>query len=187
MVDSSLNALPPHKQIHDDLSDLRLLPPWLHRSRCFFNDHDQRRTYFDDVRLNYVETVRQLYLLEIVPFCNCARNRISSSRERPKATASMENLKGSLFRGGDKAHQGDQFALRIDAATKDTLKLVFTKLLNQLSMSVQNEQTFCQEFFNVRPAGLSDSASEVSSVNSGGTPRLNSSQSQQADSSKNDL
>jgi len=95
----------------------------------------------------------------------------------------MENLR--LFRGGDKANPGDQFIVRIDLATKDTLKLVLTKLLNQLSMSVQCEQTFCQDFFNIRTP---DTVSDASSLNSSGMKQsLNTSQSQQNDSSKNDL
>ena len=95
-------------------------------------------SYFGDVRRSYVETVRQLYTIEIVPFCACAKSRVGKP-ERPKASASMESLKGSLFRP-DKAHAGDQFTLRIDAQTKDTLKLVFAKLLNQLSVAIMNEQ-----------------------------------------------
>lgn len=111
----------------------------------------------------------------------------------------MESLKGSFLRN-DKSHTGDQFLIKIDAQTKDTLKLVFTKLLNQLSISIMNEQTFCQEFFNIKSQSLSDSMLQSSttqksihrtgsdaSMQSKQTNNLNASISQQADSSKTDL
>ena len=60
----------------------------------------------------------------------------------------MDNLKGSLFRSIDKNNTNESFTIRIDSQTKETLKLVFIKLLNQISGVVQAEQTFCQEFFN---------------------------------------
>lgn len=111
----------------------------------------------------------------------------------------MESLKGTFLRP-DKSHTGDQFLIKIDAQTKDTLKLVFTKLLNQLSISIMNEQTFCQEFFNIKSQSLSDSLLQSTttqksiqrtgsdaSMQSKQTSNLNASISQQTDSSKNDL
>ena len=62
----------------------------------------------------------------------------------------MENLKGSLIRSLDKSHAGDHFVVRIDQKTKETLKHVFIKLMTQLTVAVQSEQTFCQEFFNIQ-------------------------------------
>jgi hypothetical protein len=61
----------------------------------------------------------------------------------------MENLKGSLSMR-PKTDKNDQFIIRIDQATKDMLKTVFGKLLNHISVAVQNEQIFTQEFFSTR-------------------------------------
>lgn len=165
IVDNSLNALPAHKQIHDELNVFKELMPWIHRSKCSFTDHEQRKAYFSDIKQNYVETVKQLYLRELIPFCNCAKATIAK-HERPKTTASMENLKGSLIRSLDKSHASDVFSIRVDQQTKETLKMVFIKLLNQLSAAVQNEQTFCQEFFNIKVSRIDESmVSNSSSVN----------------------
>jgi hypothetical protein len=72
----------------------------------------------------------------------------------------MENLKGSFMKTLDKSHVSDQFRINIDNSTKETLKLVFTKLLNQLSISIQLEQTFCQEFFNIKSTSMVDSINQ---------------------------
>ena len=104
----------------------------------------------------------------------------------------MENLKGSLMKTLDKSHTGDQFHIKIDASTKETFKLVFTKLLNQLSMSIQLEQTFCQDFFNMKPVSLSDSMNlqsttqRMSRTSSDASLLSNKQASNQAES-KNDL
>ena len=83
--DNSLTSLPLHKQIHDELSVFRDLMPLLQRSGCAFNDHEQRKTYFNDIKHNYIETVKQLYLREIGPFCSCARAKIGK-QDRPKTS-----------------------------------------------------------------------------------------------------
>jgi hypothetical protein len=86
IVDHSLNSLPSHKQVHDDLIIYKDLMPWIYRSKCYFNDHDQtRKSNYDDIRFTYVDTVKQLYLRELIPFCNCARAKIVK-HERPKAS-----------------------------------------------------------------------------------------------------
>ena len=73
----------------------------------------------------------------------------------------MENLK--FMRSLDKNHSGDFFSIKIDQSTKETLKMVFIKLMNQLSVSVQNEQVFCQEFFASRsPAKDANSSKSLS-------------------------
>jgi hypothetical protein len=74
----------------------------------------------------------------------------------------MENLRG-IMKTLDKSHTGDQFVVKIDASTKNTLKLVFSKLLNQLSTSIQLEQTFCQEFFNIK-SNLNNDSYNLTSV-----------------------
>ena len=56
--------------------------------------------------------------------------------------ASMENLKGSLIK--TKGDRNDQFIIKIDQTTKEMLKTVLIKLLNHMSLAVQNEQLFCQ-------------------------------------------
>lgn len=66
----------------------------------------------------------------------------------------MENLKGSLIR--QKADKNDPFIVKIDLQTKDMLKIVLSKLLNQMSAAVQNEQLFCQEFFNLKQPSYSN-------------------------------
>ena len=77
--------------------------------------------------------------------------------------SSMENLK--FMRSLDKNHSGDFFSVKIDQSTKETLKMVFIKLMNQLSVSVQNEQVFCQEFFASRsPKDINSSKSLTSST-----------------------
>lgn len=86
LVDNSLNSLPAHKQIFDDLLVYRDLIAWMHRSGCSFNDQTTaNKTYFVDLRQNYIETVKQLYLRELVPFCNCARAKIAKN-DRPKTS-----------------------------------------------------------------------------------------------------
>ena len=85
IIDNTLNALPPHKQIHEDLIVFKDLIPWIFRSNCYFNDHEQKKTYFNDIKQNYIETVRQLYLLELVPFCSCAKAKINK-HEKPKTS-----------------------------------------------------------------------------------------------------
>jgi hypothetical protein len=75
--------------------------------------------------------------------------------------ASMENIKGSFIRSLDKSHpSGEMFVIRIDQITKDTYKLVFNKLLSQLSTAVQNEQTFCQDFFNYNRSSATPARAE---------------------------
>lgn len=83
-----MNTLPSHKQIFDDLIVYRDLMPWIHRSGCTFNEQGHAKTYFNDVRSNYIETVKQLYNREIVPFCNCARAKITKN-EKPKTSESI--------------------------------------------------------------------------------------------------
>jgi hypothetical protein len=80
----------------------------------------------------------------------------------------MDNIKGTLIRS-DKAHYpgGDFFSIKIDQQTKETLKLVFIKLLNQLTNAVQAEQLFCQEFF--RTAKSEENTSLVGSVSANST------------------
>jgi hypothetical protein len=146
---------------------------WVNRSGCQLREHNQTKTYFNDLKTNYVETTKQLYLRELVPFCSCARAKITkndASRGR-NSTGSIDNLKGSLIRSIDKSHgggggssvvSGDPFYIRIDAATKETLKLVFIKLLNQISISVQSEQTFCSEIFVVDSANRTKSEDQSS-------------------------
>ena len=77
----------------------------------------------------------------------------------------MENLKGSLIRSTDKSNVAGTFSIKIDQQNKETLKMVFIKLLNQLSSAVQNEQTFCQEFFSLKSSKSEDSNSLNSSTN----------------------
>jgi hypothetical protein len=106
---------------------------------------------------------------EIVAFCNCAKAKIPRADQKSKTTGSMENLKGSIIKSFDKSHQNEAFTIRIDAQTKDTLKLVFTKLMNQISQTVQAEQQFCQEFFNLkqkRPQQKLDDSMNKSHVSS---------------------
>lgn len=76
----------------------------------------------------------------------------------------MDNLKGA--KGLDKSYAlgGDFFSVKIDLPTKDMLKLVFIKLLNQISSVVQAEQSFCQEFFATRtqtPVSSNNSSSDA--------------------------
>lgn len=189
IIDNSLNSLPPHKQIHEDLIIFKDLNPWVYRSNCYFSERDQRKTYFNDIKENYIETVQKLYQLEIEPFCSCAKNRIQNP-PRPKNTASMETLKGTFI---SKSNTTDMFTIKTDAATKEMLKLVFTKLLNQLSMTIQNEQTFCQEFFNIKQSSMVDSGGMKSSRTSSDASMVSNAYSKQmsnvtqADTSKNDL
>lgn len=82
--------------MHDELSVYKDLMPLIHRSGCAFNDHDQRKTYFNDVKQNYIETVKQLYLREIVPFCSCARAKIGK-QDKPKASKIIIYLKISVY------------------------------------------------------------------------------------------
>ena len=75
----------------------------------------------------------------------------------------MENIKGSLIRSSEKSSSAGIFTVKIDQQNKETFKLVFIKLLNQLSGAVQTEQTFCQEFFNLKAPKAEDSNSLNSS------------------------
>lgn len=61
----------------------------------------------------------------------------------------MENLKGTLSIR-PKTDKNDLFLIKIDQSTKDMLKTVLGKLLNHMSVAVQNEQLFTQEFFNLK-------------------------------------
>ena len=98
----------------------------------------------------------------------------------------MDNLKGS-FRI-DK-NTGDPFSIRIDSQTKETLKLVFIKLLNQITGIVQAEQLFCQEFFNPCSSSpnnnISKSDSNTTANNQQSLQRNNSSSSLQSSASTN--
>lgn len=59
----------------------------------------------------------------------------------------MENVRGSMIRSMDKSHHGEILGNKTDQENKKTLKMIFMKLLNQLTSAVANEQVFCQEFF----------------------------------------
>ena len=83
-MENALTALPSHKPIHDQLALYKELMPWINRSRCFFLDQGHACSYFDDIKTNYVETSRQLYLRELIPFCSCAKVK-TSRLDRPKA------------------------------------------------------------------------------------------------------
>ena len=85
IIDNSLNNLPSHKQIHEDLIVFKELMPWICKSNSYFNELDQKKTYFNDIRDNYIETNKQLYLREIVPFCYLAKAKINKI-EKPKAS-----------------------------------------------------------------------------------------------------
>jgi hypothetical protein len=88
IVDNSINVLPSHKQIHDDLIMFKELMPWLHKSNCYFTDQDMnRRTYYDDIKQVYIDTVKQLYAREILLFSACAKSKIVTSKnDKPKAS-----------------------------------------------------------------------------------------------------
>ncbi len=95
----------------------------------------------------------------------------------------MENLKGSLsIRSSEKSSSSGNFTVKIDQKTKETLKLVFIKLLNQLSVAVQNEQAFCQEFFSLK----GPKAEDTNSLNSSNQQQIMS-QSVQSESSNGSL
>ena len=70
--------------------------PLLYRSGCAFSDHEQRKTYFNDIKHNYIETVKQLYLREIGPFCSCARAKIGK-QDRPKTSNFFDKYWLNLF------------------------------------------------------------------------------------------
>jgi hypothetical protein len=170
IIDNALTQLPSHKSRHEELLVFRDLFGWVNRSGCFLRENNQTKTYFNDLKTNYIETTKQLYLRELVPFCSCARAKITKndSNKNRASTGSIDNLKGSLIRSIDKSHSsssansGDAFYIRIDASTKETLKLVFIKLLNQISNSVQSEQTFCAEIFVVDSANRTKSEDQSS-------------------------
>ncbi len=96
--------------------------------------------------------------------------------------ASMENLKGSLIRSSEKSSSSGTFSVKIDQKTKEMLKLVFIKLLNQLSGAVQSEQTFCQDFFSLK----APKAEDTNSLNSS-NQQQSMSQSVQSESSNGSL
>jgi hypothetical protein len=139
----------------------------MNRSGCFLKEHSQTKSYFNDLKSNYVETTKQLYLRELGPFCSCARAKILKNNETIRggrsSTGSIDNLAGTLART-DKSGGGEAFVVRIDAATKETLKLVFIKLLNQISASVQAEQSFCADVFTVDPANRGSKMDDQSSL-----------------------
>ena len=86
----------------------------------------------------------------------------------------MENLKGSLIK--TKGDRNDQFIIKIDQTTKEMLKTVLIKLLNHMSLAVQNEQLFCQEFFNFKSPNISNNTTNDSnSLSIQKFPRTNSS------------
>lgn len=85
LIDNTLNNLPSHKQIHDDLLVLKDLISWLYRSNCMFTEQNQTKTFYDDLKQNYIETVKQLYIREINAFTLCAKARILKN-DRPKAS-----------------------------------------------------------------------------------------------------
>jgi hypothetical protein len=97
----------------------------------------------------------------------------------------MDNLKGT-FRV-DK-NTGDPFSVRVDTQTKDTLKLVFVKLLNHITNKVQAEQIFCQEFFNPQSQHQivkSDSRQSNNAMKNNELKRTGSSNSLQSSASTN--
>lgn len=65
--------------------------------------------------------------------------------------SSMENIRGSMIRSLDKSHNGETLGQKTDQENKKTLKMIFMKLLNQLTSTVASEQTFCNEFFAIGP------------------------------------
>jgi hypothetical protein len=85
----------------------------------------------------------------------------------------MENLKGSFIRPFDKSHGGEIFSVRIDQQTKETLKAVFIKLLNQISTNVQLEQTFCNEFFTTKKQKFDDNVSTSTTSNNNNSNQPN--------------
>jgi hypothetical protein len=88
--------------------------------------------------------------------------------------ASMENLKGSLIK--TKGDRNDQFIIKIDQTTKEMLKTVLIKLLNHMSLAVQNEQLFCQEFFNFKSPNIgNNTTNDSNSLSIQKFPRTNSS------------
>lgn len=84
----------------------------------------------------------------------------------------MENIKGSMIRSLDKSHYGETLGQKNDQENKKTLKMIFMKLLNQLTSIVASEQSFCQEFFSIGPKqqrvedSLSHSTKTMSRTNS---------------------
>ena len=86
----------------------------------------------------------------------------------------MENLKGSLIK--TKGDRNDQFIVKIDQTTKEMLKTVLIKLLNHMSLAVQNEQLFCQEFFNFKSPNIgNNTTNDSNSLSIQKFPRTNSS------------
>lgn len=83
----------------------------------------------------------------------------------------MENIRGSMIRSLDKSHHGESLGQKTDQENKKTLKMIFMKLLNQLTSTVANEQVFCHEFFGVSKISknedsISNSAKSMSRTNS---------------------
>ena len=85
IVENSLAILPSHKQLHEDLIIFKELMPWIYKSNCSFNDGDQKRTFYNDIKENYMETVKQLYLREISAFCFCAKMKLNR-QDKPRAS-----------------------------------------------------------------------------------------------------
>lgn len=56
---------------------------WVFRSGCKFSDQSQSKTYYDDIKQYYIETVKQSYTREINAFCYCAKAKIARN-DRPK-------------------------------------------------------------------------------------------------------
>lgn len=148
IVDNSLNSLPSHKPIYDDLIIYKDLIPWLQKSGAFLNEQNTQKFQYDVIKNAYVDSVRKVYLNELGPFFYCAKSYVSKL-EKPKTSSvtSMENIRNQIQKTIDKTYS-DMFQLRIDSASKTNLKKVFNKLLDQISQMVQLEESFCVEFFN---------------------------------------
>ncbi|CAF0810499.1 unnamed protein product [Brachionus calyciflorus] len=176
--DANRVTIPSHKKIHDDLLALKELVFWVHRSNCMFSEQNQTKTFYEDLKQNYIETIKQLYIKEVNEFCMSAKAGIAKL-DRPRPNVSMENIKGSMIRSLEKSHIGDSFGSKTDQNHKDTLKAIFVKLLNYLTNAVTSEEKFCLEFFAIPPKQGKLDESIVSS-NSGNSkllsnlPRTNS-------------
>lgn len=89
--------MPSHKQIHEDLIIFKDLTPWINKSGCFFSESEQRKTYFNEIRENYIETVKQVYLRELMPFCSCAKAKLVKV-EKPRASKFNISTIGLIFK-----------------------------------------------------------------------------------------
>ena len=84
IVDNAITQLPSHEQIHEDLIVFRDLLAWINRSGCFIREQRENKSYYEDIKNEYINASKHIYAREFIAFCTGAKIGVFKCDNRNK-------------------------------------------------------------------------------------------------------